>query len=852
MPSLSHAEAVERAGLVRVDRYQVYLDLTGARDQDTFVSTCTIEFQADADTFVELKPVELLEARLNGRPLELSSLRENRLLLTGLTGQNDLTVRAKMGYSHSGEGLHRFVDPEDGETYLYAQSFLDDAQRILACFDQPDLKAGVALSVTAPRGWEVAGNAAGTEVDPGRWTFETTAPMSTYLISLIAGPYHVRRAEHDGVPVALYCRQALAPHLDKDVDELFEITAASFDRFHELFGVRYPFGKYDQAFVPEFNAGAMENVGLVTLRDEYLFRSAVTDAEREMRAETIAHEMAHMWFGDLVTMRWWDDLWLNESFAEYLGYRVVAEATRFRDAWSGFAASRKGWGYAADQRPSTHPVAPESVVDTAHALLNFDGISYAKGAAALRQLAAWLGDESFLAGLRTHIAAHAYGNATLADLLDALAATSGRDLTAWADVWLRTPQVNTLWPIVALAPDGTYESVHIEQTAPASHPTLRPHRIGVGVFDRGVRRRSITVDLAAIASTPVPDLSGEPVGDLILLNDGDLTFAKIRFDPTSLAALPDTLARLAEPLARALVWAAAADAVRDAWLPPEEFVRLLEAGLPAEAQLSVLRDLTRFATSRAADAAAVYAGVLGRFLPSDRVAGVERRVAATCRAAMDQARDGGVRLLAALGFVGAAGTQDVPELRRWLSGQTPAGLVADPDLRWAVMARLAVLGEAGEGDIEAEYERDKTATGAVQALRCRASRPDPSAKRRAWEAIVADVTSSNRLVAAAAEGFWHPGQETLTESYVERYFDEMPAVARQRTPMMTIQVSTSGFPRYAAQPSTIEQAEALLRSDGLDPALRRVIDDGTDELRRALAARELAAQGLPSTWERSR
>jgi aminopeptidase N len=849
MSSLSRAEAVERAGLVRVDSYRVDLDLAGAHDQDTFVSTCTVAFQADADTFVELKPVQLIEVRLNGTPLELSALRDNRLPLTGLTGQNELTFQARMGYSHSGEGLHRFVDPEDGETYLYAQSFLDDAQRIFPCLDQPDLKAAVTLSVTAPTGWEVAGNAAGVQSEPGRWIFEPTAPMSTYLFSLIAGPYHVRRTEHDGIPLALYCRRSLAPHLDKDVDEIFEITAASFDRCHELFGVRYPFGKYDQAFVPEFNAGAMENVGLVTLRDEYVFRSAVTDAERELRAETIAHEMAHMWFGDLVTMRWWDDLWLNESFAEYLGYRVVADATRFRDAWTGFAGSRKGWGYAADQRPSTHPVAPESVVDTAHALLNFDGISYAKGAAALRQLAAWIGDEAFLTGLRAHIQTHAYGNATLADLLDALATASGRDLTAWAEVWLRTPQVNTLWPIVSVGPDGTYESVHIEQTAPASHPTLRPHRIGVGLFDRGIRRQSVSVDLPAVADTPVPELSGEPVGDLILLNDGDLTFAKIRFDPTSLAALPETLTVLAEPLARALVWAAAADAVRDAWLPAEEFVRLLEAGLPAESQLSVLRDLTRFATSRAADAGYVYAGVLGRCLPPERVAAVERRVAATCRAAMDRARDSGVQLLAALGFVGAAGADDVPELRRWLAGETPAGLVADPDLRWAVMARLAVLGDANEADIDAEYEGDRTASGAVQAVRCRASRPDPAAKRRAWETIVADATSSNRLVAAAAEGFWCPGQDRLTESYVERYFDEMPAVARLRTPMMTIQVAASGFPRYAANPSTIQRAEELLRVDGLDPALRRVVVDGTDELRRTYAARELGVRAQATTRE---
>ncbi len=319
MPSLSREEAVERAGRVRVDGYHVDLDLAGAREQDTFGSTCTVSFRADEDTFIELKPVELMEAFLNGRSLDLSLVRENRLPLTGLTGHNELIVRARMAYSHTGEGLHRFVDPEDGETYLYAQSFLDDAQRIFACFDQPDLKASVTLSVTAPPGWEVAANSAGTEIAPGRWNFEPTAPISTYLVSLIAGPYHVRRAEHDGIPLALYCRRALAPHLDKDVDELFEVTAASFDRYHELFGVRYPFGKYDQAFVPEFNAGAMENAGLVTLRDEYVFRSAVTDAERELRAVTVAHEMAHMWFGDLVTMRWWDDLWLNESFAEYLG-----------------------------------------------------------------------------------------------------------------------------------------------------------------------------------------------------------------------------------------------------------------------------------------------------------------------------------------------------------------------------------------------------------------------------------------------------------------------------------------------------------------------------------------------------
>jgi aminopeptidase N len=846
MPSLTQTEAVERADLLRVEGYRVDLDVSGARDLDTFVSTCTVTFRAKADTFVECRPVELIEARLNGAALAPAALDDNRLWLTGLRDENELVVRARMAYSHTGDGLHRFVDPEDGYTYLYAQSFLDDAQRIFACFDQPDLKAPVTMTVTAPIGWVVAGNAAGSEVSPGRWVFDTTAVMSTYLVSLIAGPYHVRRGDHDGIPLAVYCRAALAPHLDKDIDELFEITAASFDRYHELFGLRYPFGKYDQAFVPEFNAGAMENIGLVTLRDEYIFRSAVSDAERQDRAETIAHEMAHMWFGDLVTMRWWDDLWLNESFAEYLGHRVVAEATRFDNVWASFAVSRKGWGYAADQRPSTHPVAPHSVVDAAHALLNFDGISYAKGAAALRQLAAWLGDDAFLTGLRAHIATHAYGNATLADLLTALAGASQRDVATWAEVWLRTPQVNTLWPVISVAPDGSYESVHIEQTAPQSHPVLRPHRIGVAVFDGGVRRRSLTVDLPAITRTAVPALSGEPAGDLLLLNDGDLTFAKIRFDPISMAALPTTIAQLTEPVARALVWAGAADAVRDAWLSVMDFVGLFETGLPTEHQVSVLKDVIRFVTSQPGQAGSVMAGALARYLPPDRVPEVERRVAATCRAAMDQAQDSGVQLTAALGYVAAAGLDDVPELRRWLRGESPAGLICDAELRWAVMARLAVLGAASEADIDDESDRDRTARGSVSAARCRASRPDPAGKRRAWEVIVADQTSSNRLVVAAAEGFWHAGQGELLESYVDRYFAEMPAVARIRTPIMTIQVAAAAFPRYAARPEVLGAADRLLSSDALDPALRRVIDDATDELRRALAARALVTAAEPS------
>ena len=401
MPSLSRAEAVARRAAISVESYLVDLDLTG--DGPHFRSRTEIHFTAvpGAETFVELKPARLLAVRLDDRDLDIAGLDENRLPLTGLDGRHTLHVEAEMAYSRTGEGIHRFVDPADGETYLYAMSFLDEAQRIFAAFDQPDLKAPVTLSVTAPPEWTVAANApVAAEPAPGRWEFAPTPPLATYLVTLIAGPYHVRRDSHDGIPLALYCRRSLAAHLDADAEEIFTVTRQCFDRFHELFAERYPFGKYDQAFVPEFNAGAMENPGLVTFRDDLVFRSAVTESQRELRATTIAHEMAHMWFGDLVTMRWWDDLWLNESFAEYLGTRVTAEATRFDQAWTTFALRRKAWGYAADQRPSTHPVAPAEVTDAAQALTNFDGISYAKGAAVLRQLVAWLGDEAFLAGLQ--------------------------------------------------------------------------------------------------------------------------------------------------------------------------------------------------------------------------------------------------------------------------------------------------------------------------------------------------------------------------------------------------------------------------------------------------------------------
>ncbi|GAA4713843.1 aminopeptidase N [Phytohabitans rumicis] len=807
MHSLTRVEAVERAGLLTVDSYDVELDVTG--DGGWFRSTSVVRFhagRAGASTFVDVKPARLVAARLNGVPLDVATLDGDRLPLPALRERNELVVEAEMAYSNTGEGLHRFVDPADGEVYLYAVSFLDAAPRVFACFDQPDLKAPVTLTVTAPAGWLVAANGAHAASAGGRHTFATTEPLATYFVSLIAGPYHARHEVHDDVPLGLYARRSLAVELDKDADEIFTVTRQCLDRFHELFGVRYAFGKYDQAFVPEFNAGAMENPGLVTFRDEYLFRSVVTDSQRQLRATTIAHEMAHMWFGDLVTMRWWDDLWLNESFAEYLGVRVTAEATRFRQAWTTFAMRRKAWGYIADQRPSTHPVAPDEVADAALALLNFDGISYAKGASVLRQLVAWLGDEPFLAGLRAHFAAHRFGNATLADLLGALSEASGRDLAGWADAWLRRSGANTLRAEVG-------DTVHIVQTGEPP----RPHRIGIGVYDGGVLTRRVEVDIQG-GRTRVPDLAG----DLLLVNDGDLTYAKVRLDYGS----ADAVARIGDPLARALVWASTVDAVRDGDRPVADLVALVDAALPAETELVVIEDVLRMSTD-----------LVRRYLTGAQRELALRRVAQACERLLAGALPGGSHQLAAVRGLVAAGT-DAARFRGWLTGvDVPDGLKVDADLRWELYHRLAVLGAAGADEIEAELAADRSATGEQWAARCRAARPDPVAKERAWRVLTADTTLAGRLVEACAEGFWQPDQAVLTESYVERYFAEMPAAARLRTPWVADRIAAVAYPRYAVAASTREMAAALLARDDLGPGLRRVVVDSDDDLRRALAAR---------------
>ena len=833
MPSLTRQEAHARAELLSVQSYQVDLDLT--RGAGSFRSTTTVRFTAatpGAASFAELRPVALHAARLNGAELPGGALAGGRLRLPDLQEQNELVVEADYGYSRASHGMHRFVDPVDGQPYLYAQPSITGAPGFLACFDQPDLKAPVAIRVTADPDWLVRGNGPARPVAPGRWELPAGPPLATYLIALVAGPYHQLRAEHDGIPLGLLARGSLARHLEREAPELFEITAACLDRFHQLFGIRYPFGRYDQAFVPELSWGAMELPGCVLVRDELVFRGAVTEPERERRAVLVAHEMAHMWFGNLVTMRWWDDLWLNESFADYLGWRVVAEATRWRTAWTSYAVGRKAHGSAADQRPSTHPVAATEVPDTVAALANFDGISYAKGSAVLRQLVAWVGDEAFLAGLRGYFDTYAYRNATLADLLAALSAASGRDLTGWAAAWLRQPQVNTLQ--LEATVDG---EVGLRQTAPPEFPVLRPHRVLVGVYDldggRPVLRERLPVDLDPQRDgglTPVPGLAGAG-GALLLVNDGDLTYAKIRLgdrpDPAEL------LPRAADPLLRALLWSSLWDMCRDGELPAGRLVSVAAATLPVETEPGVFESILE----RTIDP------VVGRYLPPGRRRPAYAAVAGACRVVLAAAGPGsGAQLAAAQGLIRCAGEPDLGWLEEWLAGAGPPGLAVDPDLRWAILLRLAVLGAAGEDRIAAEQERDRTARGDQAATRCRAARPDPAGKERAWQLVTADRERSNRIVTAAAEGFWQPEQADLTAPYVARYFDEIGAAAAWRPGQLLAAVTTAAYPGFAVEPATLVAAERRLAGEPLHPTVRRAVVDATDELRRALAARALAVR----------
>jgi aminopeptidase N len=833
--NLTRDEARTRAELVKVHTYRVLLDLTGG--DTTFRSVSRIEFDCALDgasTFVNLAAPGVHGITLNGSPVSLGAFDSERITIEGLrAGLNELEVDAECAYSRSGEGLHRFTDPADGNVYLYSDLETFDAHRVYACFDQPDMKAVYELTVQAPADWTVVSNMAPDSEngayaggDTRSWHFPPTPLMATYITHVSAGPWHVVRSEHDGIPLGIFCRQSLARYLDPD--EIFEVTRQGFDFYHEAFGLKYPFGKYDQLFVPEFKEGAMENAGAVTFLEDYVFRSRVTDSARESRGETILHEMAHMWFGDLVTMRWWDDLWLNESFATWAGTEAQARATRWDHSWTTFTTAWKAWACKQDQLPSTHPIAAD--IPDIHAVeVNFDGITYAKGAAVLKQLVAYVGYDNFLAGVRQYFAAHSYGNATLADLLSALEETSGRDLGTWSREWLETAGVNTLRPSYSVDGEGRFTAFSVLQSAAPSHPTLRSHRVAIGLYSLSaqglVRVSSVETDVTG-DWTPVPALVGVPRPDLILINDEDLTYAKIRLDPHSLRTAISSIGSFTSSLSAALVWAATWDMVRDGEMAARDYVRLVLGGVASVKDISVVQTLLRQATL----AARQYADPSWR---AEGLAFIASSLRSLCAAAPAGSDDqlAYVRAFTAV----ATSAEDLEFLAGLLDGTVSLdGLAVDTDLRWALLRRLVSRGVRGEDAIDAELSRDATDAGERHAAGCRGAIPTLTAKRETWEALTGGKLTI-AMFRATIIGFVDPDQPALVHPYRPEYFAALHQVWSEWSSAMAQDFVEYGFATGAVDEATIAATGAYLDAEPAPPAaLRRLLVEGRDEVARAL------------------
>ncbi|MFF4354293.1 aminopeptidase N [Streptomyces sp. NPDC001530] len=860
--NLSRDEAQERAALLSVDSYEVSLDLrsaVGETEPDgaaaaprTFRSVTTLRFRCaepGAAGFADLIAPSVTAVSLNGKDLDPSEVFDgSRIALEDLATDNELVVDAQCAYSRTGEGMHRFVDPEDGEVYLYTQYEPADARRVFANFEQPDLKAPFRFEVQAPEGWTVWSNGVG-ELTDGVWRFAETKPISTYITAVVAGPYHYvtdsySRTFDDGttleIPLGAMCRKGLAPHFDSD--DVFLVTKQGLDFFHDHFDYPYPFGKYDQAFVPEYNLGAMENPGLVTFREEFIFRGKVTQASYEGRANVILHEMAHMWFGDLVTMEWWDDLWLKESFADFMGAFSLVGATRFKDGWITFANRRKAWAYRADQLPSTHPITAD-IHDLQDAKLNFDGITYAKGASVLKQLVAYVGQDAFLEGARRYFKRHAYGNTRLDDLLAVLEETSGRDMAAWARSWLQTAGVNSLTPQVILSSEGRVTELAILQEAAESHPELRPHRVAVGLYRRtpeGTLERYARAEIDVDGPrTVVGELVGADAPELVLVNDDDLTYCKIRFDEGSLATLRERLGEITDPLARALCWSALWNLTRDALMPARDFIGLVLRFAGRESDIGVLQMLHAWANS----ALTYYAA------PDWREEG-GRLLAEGALRELRLAGPGSQHQLTWARFFAtvASADADLQLLQGLLEGTAKIdGLDVDQELRWAFLEPLAAHGVADEAALAAELARDDTASGKRHQVRCLAARPSAAVKAQSWAAVVESDALSNALVEATIAGFTQPSQRELLAPYAAKYFAAIERVWAERSIQIGMDVVKGLFPALKDSQETLDATSAWLTAhEGAAPALRRLVLEARDDLARALRGQacDVAGGGL--------
>ena len=835
--NLTRIEAQERKSLVETVSYDVQLDLTTG--SETFRSTTTVVFTATpgASTFIDALTAKVHAITLNGASIDVSRADGARIALDDLAASNTLVVDADFAYTNTGEGLHRFVDPVDDEVYLYSQFEVPDSRRVFAVFEQPDLKATFAFSVIAPASWAVVSNSPTPDSTPlsdgtAKWTFEPTPRISSYITALVAGPYQKVTSQLTSssgrvIPLGVYARKSLMQYLDADY--VFDITRKGFAYFEEKFGYPYPFAKYDQLFVPEFNAGAMENAGAVTFTETYVFRSKVTDAIRERRVVTILHELAHMWFGDLVTMKWWNDLWLNESFAEWASTIATAEATEWTEAWATFQAMEKSWAYKQDQLPSTHPIVA-TINDLEDVQVNFDGITYAKGGSVLKQLAAFVGTTEFFAGVGAYFRKYEFQNTELNDLLRELEATSGRDLATWSELWLETAGVNTLKPLVEVDADGVITRFEISQTAIPEQPTLRPHRLAIGFYDaqgdKVVRTHRIELDLPAQGSTAVPELVGMPRPALILLNDDDLAYAKIRMDDASWEFAIDRLADIEDPLARALVWGAAWDATRDAEVASSDYVDLVLGNIATETESTTIR----LSLTQLTQVARLYVA------PEKRDATIERVGDALWELAQAAEAGSDAQFQFVKFFANIPSTHfHAATLKGLLDGSvTLPGLEIDADLSWELLEGLVLLGEAGETEIAAQFAGDNTANGQQAAARARAT----GDKRAALEAALTDASLPNVVLRSSGVGYHHVNDPSALEPLVAPYFDALDRIWSERSYKIAEYVILGFYPAPLASPELVAATRAWLDAHPDVPAMRRLVVENLAGVERALKAQQ--------------
>jgi len=834
----TRAEAAQRAAHLAVASYELTLDLTTG--DETFISETIIKFTCNKpgyDTFLDAVGKNVISATLNGQVVDTSNYDGESIFIKNLAAENELIIKMNGLYSKTGEGLQRSVDPVDNEVYLYSQGETAFIRKMYPCFDQPDLKATFTLTAIAPDHWSVISNNPVKEKaqladKKAKWSFTTTPRISTYITALIAGPYYSVTDQYVGkktVPLGIYCRKSLAEHLDPE--DIFLITKQGFAYFEKVFGLEYPFEKYDQIAVVDFNWGAMENAGAVTFLERLLvFRSKVTERMYNARANTILHEMAHMWFGNMVTMKWWDDLWLNESFAEWSSYLAMVEGTRFKNSWTGFNQERKNWAYRQDQLTTTHPIVSDMVdIDTVAG--NFDGISYAKGASVLQQLVAHVGRDNFIAGLQKYFTKHAFKNTTLEDLLSELTITSGRDLKPWVATWLQTAGVNTLRPALEIENDK-YKSVAVIQevpTMPVGSKELRPHRMAVGLYDlvgdKIALRKSVELDVAG-SKTVVSELAGEKVADLLLINDRDLSYAKVRFDDRSIATLKAHLGKIDNSLTRALCWSAAWDMLRDAEINATDFIDIALAGLTGEDDIATVTIIA----NQLVTAVEFYSFPSKRDSARLKVGNAFEVMLANAKAGSDH------QLQFARNFTSFASSAEHNDLIKELLDGKLAGLKVDADLRWTFVIALSERGLMDQAALAAELLKDNTLTGQLSHATALAAMPTAEAKAETWKSITTEeITTSQREAKLA--GFMRALHRPLLAAYVDPYFDLLLETWGKKSYEVASKFVTGMYPAYITNQATLDKTINWLATTGKDgqAGLRRLVSEGRDSLERALA-----------------